>query len=83
MNVLTYSDARATLKDVLDRAQEDNDITVIARKKGSAVVMSLDHYNGLLETVHLLSSPANVAHLERSITQHQAGTAQRRKLIEE
>jgi antitoxin YefM len=36
--------------------------------------MSLDHYNGLMETVHLLKSPANVAHLSKSIKQYRAGT---------
>ncbi|PCJ30118.1 MAG: hypothetical protein COA90_10280 [Gammaproteobacteria bacterium] len=34
-----------------------------------AVVMSLAHYNGLMETVYLLKSPANAAHLARSIEQ--------------
>jgi antitoxin YefM len=31
--------------------------------------MSLDQFNGLMETVHLLKSPANAAHLEKSIEQ--------------
>jgi antitoxin YefM len=35
--------------------------------------MSLDHYNGLMETLHLLSSPANAAHLARSIEQYRKG----------
>ncbi|GAA5442656.1 antitoxin YefM [Microbulbifer sp. NBRC 101763] len=84
MNVVNYSDARASLKGVLDQVQEDQDITVITRQKGGdAVVMSLDHYNGLMETVHLLSSPANAARLERSIAQHRAGKTMRRELIEE
>jgi antitoxin YefM len=29
--------------------------------------MSLDTYNSLMETVHLLRSPANAAHLQRSL----------------
>jgi antitoxin YefM len=32
-----------------------------------AVVMSLNTFNGLMETVHLLKSPANAAHLARSV----------------
>ena len=35
--------------------------------------MSLDCYNSLMETVHLLKSPANVAHLTESIEQYRAG----------
>jgi len=34
-----------------------------------AVVMSLDTYNSLMDTVHLLRSPANAAHLQRSLGQ--------------
>jgi hypothetical protein len=38
-----------------------------------AVVMSLDTYNSLMETVHLLRSPANAAHLQRSLEQAERG----------
>jgi antitoxin YefM len=61
----------------------DADVTIIARRDApDAVVMSLDHYSSLMETVHLLSSPANAAHLARSIAQLRAGQAKRRELIE-
>jgi antitoxin YefM len=45
--------------------------------------MSLDYFNGLLETVHLLKSPANAAHLERSIAQYRQGKALEHQLIDE
>ena len=31
--------------------------------------MSLDTYNSLMESVHLLRSPANAAHLQRALEQ--------------
>ena len=34
-----------------------------------------------METMHLLSAPANAAHLAKSIAQHKAGKAIRRKLV--
>jgi antitoxin YefM len=37
--------------------------------------MSLESFNSMMETVHLLKSPANAAHLERSIAQFRAGKA--------
>ena len=43
--------------------------------------MSLDYYNSLMETVHLLKSPANVAHLTESIAQFKAGRVVERETI--
>ncbi len=81
MRIVTYSEARSSLKSVLDAVQDDADITVISRRGGAdAVVMSLDHYQSMMETMHLLSTPANAAHLATSIAQHKAGKATRRTL---
>ena len=52
------------------------------RDAPDALVMSLDHYSSLMETVRLLNSPANAAHLARSISQLRAGQTQGRELIE-
>lgn len=84
MRVVNFSEARNSLKAVIDQAVADADVTVISRRDApDAVVMSFDHYSSLIETVHLLSSPANAAHLARSIEQLRAGKAARRKLVEE
>ena len=39
MDVLTYSDTRANLKDVMDRVVEDRAPVIITRQKAEAVVM--------------------------------------------
>ena len=84
MKIVTYSEARSALKTVLDRVYEDADVTVISRRDGAdAVVMSLDHYESIMETMHLLSTPANAAHLAKSIAQHKAGKASRRELAKD
>lgn len=84
MKTITYSEARHTLKRVLDRVAEDMDTTIITRRDAEdAVVMSLDYYNGLMETVHLLRSPENVAHLESSIAQYRSGQATQKDLVED
>lgn len=83
MRIITYTEARSTLKAVLDRVHDDADVTVISRRDGSdAVVMSLDHYTSIMETMHLLSTPANAAHIAKSIAQHKAGEAIRRELVQ-
>ncbi|MRD49213.1 type II toxin-antitoxin system Phd/YefM family antitoxin [Caenimonas koreensis] len=81
MRLINYSEARNSLKSVLDTCADDADVTVITRRDGpDAVVMSLDQYNGIMATLHLLSSPANAAHLAKSIAQYRQGKARPRKL---
>lgn len=83
MRIISFSDARNNLRAVIDRVVEDADVTVITRRDApDAVLMSLDHYNGLVETVYLLSSPSNAAHLAKSIAQADAGEARLRDLID-
>ena len=62
----------------------DADTTIITRRDAEdAVVMSLDYYNSLMETVYLMRSPANAEHLNKSIAQYRAGQAQPRELMDE
>jgi len=84
MKIVSFTEARNGLKAVLDGVVNDVDTTVITRRDAEdAVVMSLDHYNSLMETVHLLRSPANAEHLNRSIAQYKVGKTTPRDLIDE
>jgi antitoxin YefM len=84
METINFTEARNNLKAVLDRAIENADFTLIKRRDAEdAVVMSLDAFNSLMETVHLLRSPANAAHLARSIDQYRAGDVQERDIVGE
>jgi antitoxin YefM len=84
MQVVSFSDARSSLKAVLDRVVEDADYTIITRRDADdAVVMSLEFFNSLMETVYLLKSPGNAAHLDRSISQFKQGKAVERNLLDE
>jgi antitoxin YefM len=83
MRTIPFTDARANLKQVIDNVVDDVDVTLITRRDApNAIVMSQAHYDSLMETVYLLRSPANVAHLERSIAQLRAGKVKSRKLDE-
>lgn len=83
MRVINFSEARNSLKGVIDQVIADADYTVIARRDApDAVVMSLDTFNGLMETVHLLKSPANAAHLARSIEQYRKGEVRQQGLVD-
>ena len=81
MRVVNFSEARNSLKGVLDSTVADADFTVITRRDApDAVLMSLDTFNSLMETVHLMKFPANAAHLARSIEQYRAGKTVTREL---
>ena len=84
MRIVSFTEARNGLKSVLDNVVNDVDYTVITRRDAEdAVVMSLEHYNSLMETVHLLKSPANAAHLSKSIEQYNSGQVQYRELMDD
>jgi len=73
MKVINFSEARNHLKSVLDQVVNDADYTIISRRDSEDAVVMLDQFNGLMETVHLLKSPANAIHLEKSIEQYRKG----------
>jgi antitoxin YefM len=82
MDVLTYSDARASLKAVMDRVVADRTHVVVTRQKGEAVVMvALSDWNAIEQTMHLLSNPRNAERLRESIRQLEGGHGMERELI--
>lgn len=84
MRIVSFTEARNGLKSVLDNVVNDVDYTVITRRDAEdAVVMSMEHYNSLMETVHLLKSPANAAHLSKSIEQYQLGRVTEREIFDD
>lgn len=83
MRVVNFSEARNGLKRLIDRVVDDSDYAVISRRDApDAVVMSLDTFNSMMETMHLLKVPANAAHLGRSISQFRKGQTRKRKLAD-
>ena len=83
MRILTYSEARNNFKATLDSVIDDVDVAIIHRRDGEdAVLMGRDRYESLMETLYLTSSPANVAHLAKSIAQFKAGQTIKRELLD-
>lgn len=74
MNTITFAEAQHNLGKIMDAAVKEGSYTQITRPDAQDVVlMSLDSFNGLMETVYLLRSSANMAHLTRSIAEYNAG----------
>lgn len=83
MDVISYSDARANFKTVMDRAISDQEEIVVTRRKGEAVViLSLENWNSIQETLYLLSTSANTKVLRESIAQLDAGDGNDKDLID-
>jgi antitoxin YefM len=83
MDVISYTDTRERLKDVMDRVVADRQPVVISRQKAESVVMvSLADWHAIEETLHLLSTPANAQRLISAIEELDAGGGTERKLIE-
>ena len=84
MLAANYSEFRGDLKRYLDNVELNNETLIIKRSKGRGTVMiSLDEYNSLMETVHLLSSKANADRLYESIQQMKDGKTVSKGLIED
>ena len=84
MLAANYTEFRTKLKKFLDSVEENNETLIIKRGSGKGTVLiSLDEYNSIMETMHLFSSKANADRLYESIKQMKDGKGIEKKLIEE
>ena len=84
MKAANFTEFRTKLKQYLDEVEKNNETLIIKRGTGhGAVLISLDEFNSILETVHLLSSKANADRLYESIRQMNSGETVQNKLIED
>jgi len=84
MIAANYTEFRTSLKNYLDAVENNNETLIIKRGSGAGTVMiSLNEYNSIMETVHLLSSKANAKRLRESIAQMKKGQLVKKDLIEE
>lgn len=84
MRIVSFAKARNSLKSVLDEVANDADCVIMIRRDAKdVVVMSMDYYNSLMETLHLLKPPANAAHLAQSIEQFRTGQVTKRDIMNE
>ena len=84
MNIVTYTDARKHLKDVMDHAIHDKTETVITRSgREAVVVVGKEEWDAIQETLYLLTSPVNAGRLRESVAQLNAGQGVERTLDDE
>lgn len=74
MDTLTASYTRQHFADVMRRVNDDHAPVIVTTQRGKPIViMSLDEYNALEETVYLLRTPNNARRLAESVAQLEAG----------
>ena len=81
MQAVTLKDAKRNLPRLVEQVLADAEPRIVVTDKGEQVVlMPLDEFNSWKETLYLLASPANAAHLRRSVAEVESGQAEKREL---
>jgi antitoxin YefM len=81
---VTYTDLRANLAKYMDEVCDSRAPLHVTRQNARSVVLvSEEEYEGMMETLHLLRSPANAERLLRSIAEADEGKLVERELIED
>jgi len=74
MHIITVREAKAGLRQAMDDVCRDHQPTVIVRRRGNHVVLlSLEDFNSMNETLYLLGSASNATRLRASVAQQRAG----------
>jgi len=84
MPAVTLKDAERNLPRLIEQVLADAEPRIVVRDDGGqVVVMPLAKFNSWKETLSLLASPANAAHLRRSLAEVEAGKSITRELVAE
>lgn len=83
MPYVTFTDLRNNLATHLDKVEDDCAELIVTRQGHEpAVILSLKDWEGMKETLHLLSTPANAERLRQSIADADAGKLVEHELID-
>ena len=82
MQAISFSELRKDMKHIMDMTKDRHEPTIITRKQGNMVIMSLEDYNSLEETAYILSNPKNAQRVLTSLSELREGKGKKHKLIE-
>ncbi len=85
MDTISYTVARANLAKIMEQVCNDHAPVIITHKRKPAVavvMISLEDYQAMEETIYLLRSPANARYLLESIVELEAGKGIKQELME-
>lgn len=81
MQAVSFSELRKDMKHIMDMTKDRHEPTIITRKQGNMVIMSLEDYNSLEETAYILSNPKNAQRVLASLAELREGKGQEHELI--
>ena len=82
METITYTTVRKSLAQTMENVCEDHEPIVITKRESEPVVLlSLEDYKALQETVYLIRSPKNAERLTQAIREIEEGKAIERDLL--
>ena len=83
MEITTYSNFRQHLKSYLDSVFASRAPLFITRSKGDdVVVLAKADYEGMQETIHLLSNPKNAQRIDEALQEYNQGKGEPKELID-
>jgi antitoxin YefM len=83
MDTVSSGRSRQALDRLMDKVSDDRAPLIVKRPgKRPVVVMDLDEYRGMEETIHLMRSPANARRLLKSIHSLNSGKGVERALTD-
>ena len=76
IQAVSFQECSDQFAKVFERVHKNHEIISVRKDTGQGIViLDADEYSGLVETLHLLSNPANASRLREGISQHQQGLA--------
>lgn len=83
MKTVNYTEARNGLARLMKDAEQDRDVIAITRNgHASVVVMLQDEYDSMMETLHLLSTPANAKRIQQGLADYEESKIQEHELCD-
>jgi antitoxin YefM len=71
---VTFQECAAEFPKIFERIAKGHEVITVEKAPEQAIVMlDAQEYNSLIETLYLLSNPANASRLREGIEQHQQG----------
>jgi antitoxin YefM len=84
MSHVSYSELRANLAKYMDEVCDSRAPLHVTRQNARTIVMMSEaEYSSIMETLHLLRSPANAARLLQAVAEADDGALTERDLIEQ